>query len=98
LLASALLRAEAPGFDPKDFDIHFSGNTLTIKAEHKEDYEEKREGYRTCERRYGRFQRSIPLSTEVNADKVEARFHSGVLEVQLPRMEPSQRRRIEVKS
>jgi HSP20 family protein len=93
-----IVRAEAPGFEPKDFDIHMSGNTLTIQAEHKEEAEQKETGYRRWEQHYGRFQRSIPLSTEVNADKVEARYHSGVLEVRLPRTEPSQRRRIEVKS
>lgn len=93
-----VVRAEAPGFEPKDFDIHISGNTLTIRAEHKEEAEEKREGYRSWERRYGRFQRSIPLSTAVDTDKVEARYHSGVLEVHLPRTEPSPRRRIEVKT
>ena len=28
------VRAEAPGFEPKDFEIHVSGNLLTIRAEH----------------------------------------------------------------
>jgi HSP20 family protein len=93
-----VVRTEAPGFEPKDFDIHLSGNTLTIQAEHKEEAEQKHEGYRQWERRYGRFQRSIPLSTAVNADKVDARYHSGVLEVHLPRTEPSPRKRIEVKT
>jgi HSP20 family protein len=91
-------RAEAPGFEPKDFDIHVSGNTLTIQAEHKEEGEEKQEGYRRWHQRYGRFQRSIPLSTAVDADKVEARYRNGILEVRLPRTEPSPRRRIEVKT
>jgi HSP20 family protein len=71
---------------------------LTIRAEHKDEAEEKRKGYRSWERRYGRFQRSVQLSTAVDADKVEARYHSGVLEVHLPRTEPSPRRRIEVKT
>jgi HSP20 family protein len=93
-----IVRAEAPGFEPKDFEIHISGNTLTIQAEHKEEKEQKEEGFRGWERRYGRFRRSMPLSTAVDADKVEARYHSGVLEVHLPRTEPSPRRRIEVKT
>ncbi len=93
-----VVRAEAPGFEPKDFNIHISGNTLTIRAEHKEEAEEKEEGYRRWEQRFGQFQQSIPLSTAVDTDKVEARYHSGVLEVHLPRTEPSPRRRIEVKT
>jgi HSP20 family protein len=93
-----LVRAEAPGFEPKDFDVHLSGNTLTIRAEHKHEAEEKQEGYRYSERRYGRFQQSVPLPAAVEADKVEAHYRNGVLELRLPRTEPIQRKRIEVKT
>jgi HSP20 family protein len=93
-----VVRAEAPGFEAKEFDIHISGNTLSIQAEHKEEGEEKEEGYRQWHRRYGRFQRSIPLSTAVDPDKVDAKYRNGILEVHLPRTEPSPRRRIEVKT
>lgn len=93
-----LVRAEAPGFEPKDFDIHVSGNLLTIKAEHKQETEEKQGEFRTWERRFGRFQRSLPLPAAVDADKVEAHYRNGVLELRLPRTEEAQRRRIEVKA
>ena len=93
-----LVRSEAPGFEPKDFDIHVSGNTLTIRAEHKAETEKKGDGSQRWERRTSQFQRMIPLSTEVDPDKVDARYHNGVLEVRLPRREPRSRRRIEVKS
>jgi HSP20 family protein len=93
-----VVRAEAPGFEPKDFDVHVSGNTLTVRAEHREEAEDKQEGGRSWERRYGRLEQSVPLSTPVDADKVAARYHNGVLEVRLPRTEPVQRRRIEVKT
>jgi HSP20 family protein len=92
------VRDAIPGFEPKDFDIHVSGNTLTIRAEHKGATEQKEHGSRSREWHYGRYERSIPLSTAVDPDKVQARYHSGVLELRLPRTEPSQRRRIEVKS
>jgi HSP20 family protein len=93
-----VVRAEAPGFEPQDFDIQVTGNMLTIRAEHTQESKEEQRGYRYAERRFGRFQRSIPLSTAVNADRVEARYHNGILEVHLPRAEESQRKRIEVKS
>jgi HSP20 family protein len=93
-----MVRSEAPGFEPKDFDIHVSGNTLTIRAEHKAETEKKGEGSQRWERRTSQFQRMIPLSTEVDPDKVDARYHNGILEVRLPRTEPRSRRRIEVKS
>ncbi|PWT83064.1 MAG: molecular chaperone [Acidobacteria bacterium] len=93
-----VVRAEAPGFEPQDFDIHVSGNMLTIRAEHKQEAEQEKEGFRSWERRYGRFQRTIPLSAAVNPNQVTAHYRSGVLEVHLPRTEEAQRRRIEVKA
>jgi HSP20 family protein len=92
-----MVRAEAPGFEAKDFEIDISGNTLRIWAEHKQEDEKNEEGFRYSERRYGHFERSIPLPTAVDADKVEARYRNGVLELHLPRTEQAQRRRIEVK-
>jgi HSP20 family protein len=93
-----VVRAEAPGFEAKDFDIQVSGNTLTIRAEHKVEAEGEQEGHRYTERRYGRYQRSIPLPAPVEAEKAAAHYRNGVLELRLPRTEEAQRRRIEVKT
>jgi HSP20 family protein len=92
-----IVRAEAPGFQPGDFTIDLCGNTLTIRAEHKESKEEKQEGLQVSERRWGRMDRSVTLPAPVDAGKVDARYHNGVLEIHLPRTEEAQRRRIEVK-
>jgi len=91
-----LVRAEAPGFDPKDFDIHVGRNALTIQAEHKEESGKDEGNVQRWEQHS--FFRSIPLSTPVSADKVEAKYRNGILEVHLPRTEMSPQKRIEVKS
>jgi len=91
------VRAEAPGFEPQDFDIRVSGNLLTIRAEHKQEKEEKHDEGRSWERRYGRFQRSMTLPAAVKAEQVDAHYRNGVLELRLPRAEEAQRKRIEVK-
>jgi HSP20 family protein len=93
-----IVRAEAPGFEPKDFDIQISGDTLVIQAEHQQESEDKDKGYRYSERRWGHFQRSIPLPGTVNADQVDARYRNGVLELHMPRTEDPNRKRIEVKA
>jgi len=91
-----LVRAEAPGFDPKDFDIHVGRNALTIQAEHKEESGKDEGNVQRWEQHS--FFRSIPLSTPVSADKVEAKYRNGILEVHLPRTEMSPQKRIEVES
>jgi len=61
------------------------GDTLTIKGEKKAETEVKEEDYYCCERSYGSFYRSIALPCSVDANKIEADYEEGVLEVSLPR-------------
>lgn len=89
-----VIHAELPGFEPDDFDVSISGNMLTIKAEHLEEGEEKNGNYR----RYGNFYESFTLPEGVLSDEIDARYHSGVLEIHLPKSEDFQSKRIEVKN
>ncbi|MGE3807681.1 MAG: Hsp20/alpha crystallin family protein [Gemmataceae bacterium] len=91
-----VLRAEAPGFEPDEFDIHLSGNVLTIVAEHKVQDKGKREGFEFLERHVGRFQRVLTLPTEVDAEKIAAQYKNGVLLVTLPKNAGAKPRQIKV--
>jgi HSP20 family protein len=93
-----LVRADAPGFEPNDFDIYVTGNLLTIRAERRQEHEDKQGELRSRRRTFGRFERSILLPAAVDADKVEAHYRNGLLEPCLPQTEEARRRRIEVKA
>jgi HSP20 family protein len=88
-----LVRAEAPGFDVGDFDVQIRGNHLVIRAEHKV---ERQEGAGSAYH-YGTFYRSIPIPQGVEADKIDARYRNGVLELRLPKGEGARGKRIAVK-
>jgi HSP20 family protein len=90
-----VVRAEAPGFEPGDFDIRITGNTLTIQAERKQ---ESKEGKGETFFSQRRLQKSVTLPAEVEADKVDCRYKNGILELRLPRTAEAQAKRIEVKS
>jgi len=94
--------AELPGVDQKDIDLDLSEGMLTLKAEHKEDKEEKDENqrYHVVERAYGTFMRRFALPFEPDTENVEANFDNGVLKVWVPRSPESrkQTRKIEIKS
>jgi HSP20 family protein len=90
-----IIRAEAPGFEAKDFDVHLSGDVLTIQAEHKEA--KGKEGEAETERRYVRLRRTVTLPSGTDAEKVEATYRNGVLEMHLPRKPEALGQRIEVK-
>jgi len=90
-----VVRAEAPGFEPEDFDVQLAGNLLTIRAERKQEAKEKQGEYRYAERR---FERTVTLPAGAIPDQVTARYHSGVLELHLPKSLEAQAKRIEVKT
>jgi HSP20 family protein len=90
-----VVRAEAPGFDPGDFDIRVVGNTLTIEAERKQEASEEKGGKFYSQRR---LERSVTLPASVDADKVECKYKNGILELHLPRTEEVKPKRIQVKS
>ena len=93
-----VVKAELPGMKKEDIDVSLDGNTLTISGERKQE-EEKKEGenYRS-ERFFGRFQRSITLPTAVQANKIEATYKDGVLNVTLPKAEEAKPKQIQVKT
>jgi HSP20 family protein len=80
-----VVKAELPGMKEDDINVSVVGDTLSIKGEKKTETEIKDEDYYRCERSYGSFYRSIPIPSNVDADKIEASFEDGVLEVVLPK-------------
>jgi HSP20 family protein len=90
-----VVRAELPGFEPDEFDLKVSGNMLTLRAEHKEDGKDENGG---SFQRYGSVSETFTLPSGVLSDKIDARYHSGVLEIHLPKSEEAQAKRITVNS
>jgi HSP20 family protein len=80
-----IVKAELPGMKEEDIDVSVVGDRLSIKGEKKTETQVKEQDYYRSERSYGSFYRSIPLPSNVEADKIEASFENGVLEVALPK-------------
>ncbi len=97
---SIKIAVELPGMDEKDIQVSISGNSLTIKGEKKEEKEEREGSYIRMERRYGSFNRVVPLPDEVDRDKAEASFKNGLLEIELPKTKDAaaQKKKIEIKA
>lgn len=91
---SIVLTAELPGMDEKDVEVSLTKESLVIKGEKKSDKEEKGKGYFRQERRFGSFQRVMPLPPTVDTGKAEAAFKKGVLTITLPKKPEAQ---VEVK-
>ena len=68
------------------------------KGETKQANETKEKAYHIREQRWGAFERSIVLPTEVVADKAKADFENGVLTITLPKAEEVKPKSISIKT
>lgn len=91
-----VLKAELPGFSKDDLQIELYDNQLTLRGERKHETDVKEEQYHRRERVYGRFERSFLLPMAVDADKIQAHFMNGVLELRLPKSEAAKPKRIAI--
>ena len=89
-----VLKAELPGVDPKEVDVHLENNVLTLRGERKFGSEVTRENYHRVERSYGTFSRSFTLPAVVDQQHIQAVFKEGVLQVTLPKREEAKPKQI----
>lgn len=94
----AIVRTEVPGIDTEKIDISIVNETLTIKGARAEEPGKEGLSCHRKERDFGHFVRSLQLPFEVDADRVQARFAEGILEITLPRAEAGKPRKIRVVS
>lgn len=95
--AALHVEAELPGLELKDLEIYVTGdNQLSIKGQRREQQLEKGTWHRQ-ERGSGTFARVLTLPSDVDREKVEARFENGILQIVLPKKESAKPRKIQVK-
>lgn len=75
-----------------------SGDTLSLKGERQPPEGIKEEEWQSAEICYGPFSRFISIPSAVNADKIEANFENGILEIRLPKAEELKPKQIKVQT
>lgn len=90
------IQAEIPGVKQEDLNITLENNVLTITGERKFEHEEKKENFHRMERRFGKFTRSFTLPASVDAEKVNANFENGLLNITLPKREEFKAKQITI--
>ena len=93
-----VLKADLPGLAEGDVNIEVQDNALTISGERRAEHEQHERGFYRIERSFGSFNRSLTLPDGVDADRIEASFRHGVLEVRIPKPEERKPRRIAISS
>ena len=93
-----VVKAALPGFKADEVQINVTGEVLTLRGETKHEEEKKDKAWHIREHRWGSFERSIALPTEVTADKAVADFENGILTITLPKAEEVKPKTISVKA
>jgi HSP20 family protein len=86
------LEADLPGVNKDDIDVTVHDHHLHLKAEMRQEQKEgdgERQFHRR-ERRYGYFERVIPLPENVDEQHIACDFKNGVLTVHVPRTKQGQ--------
>jgi HSP20 family protein len=95
---SVVVKTGIPGVKAEDIDVSVTGETLTIKAETKEEEKVQRENYLRHERRVGSYCRSVTLPGGLETDRAEADYTDGILTLTFPKAEEIKPKTIQVKT
>jgi HSP20 family protein len=84
------LEVVAPGFKREDFSISIEDNYLKIHGKVEESKtDEKDEGtaekYSVKEYHKASFEKAYKLSNEVDADRINAKYENGILDIEIPK-------------
>lgn len=90
------LKLEVPGLEKKDIHIEATPESITVSGERKSESRTEENGVTRSEFRYGKFQRVIPLPSQIQNDKVQAEYQNGILRLTLPKSEPERQKAVKV--
>ncbi|WP_026962431.1 Hsp20/alpha crystallin family protein [Alicyclobacillus herbarius] len=90
--------AEVPGLNkPDDVRITVRDRQLYLEGKIEQEAEHRDHHVHRTERYYGQFTRVVPLPAQVREEGAEATYHNGILKVRLPKAEPTDGQRIDVR-
>jgi HSP20 family protein len=82
----------------EQLSISAERNRVSISGRREIPAERERVSYHRKERPEGSFSRTVALPTDIEADRVEARYNDGILTLTLPRAEATKPRQISIRS
>ena len=93
-----VVSVDLPGIDPGSVDVTVEDSTLTVRGEREFYRDVPEDSFHRVERRYGQFVRSLQLPPTANAEGIEANFDSGVLTIDVPKVEEAKPKKITIKA
>ncbi|SPH17472.1 Spore protein SP21 [Defluviimonas aquaemixtae] len=95
---SVVMTAELPGLAEGDIELTVKDTTLTIRGTYPDHEANDGMVWHRRERPVGSFTRSVELPFRIDPERIEARFQSGVLTVEMQRPEEDKPKRITIRA
>ncbi|SMD35071.1 HSP20 family protein [Reichenbachiella faecimaris] len=76
-----------PGIKKDEIKIDLNEGQLIVSGERKFEEKKEEKNFHSVETRYGSFSRSFHLPDNIDADKVEAKYEDGLLNITIPKDE-----------
>jgi HSP20 family protein len=92
-----VFKVDLPGFKKEDIKVEFSGETLVMRGERKQEEETKNENCHRLERSCGVFERSFTIPKNIDPKKIEAELKDGILMLTIPKAEEAKTKAIPIK-
>lgn len=92
-----MLLADMPGVKSDDLDIRYENGELSVHGRVTPRQNVESGNYLLCEYGVGDFYRSFQVGESIDASRIEAELHDGVLRLHLPKTEQAVPRKISVK-
>ena len=93
-----VVTADLPGVKKEDVDVQVHNGILSIRAQHSEEHEEKKDHYYRRERSWGAVSRRVALPGVVNDPQVDATLKDGVLTLRVALPKKVGPKQIEIKT
>jgi len=95
----AVILAAVPGLQPESLDITVHQNTVTLTGavqDVAQSEEAKQATWYLHELWSGKYQRSVTLPFELDANQAQASFESGIVKIVLPKTEQAKPKKIQI--
>lgn len=92
-----IAKMDLPGFDPEDVSVEIEDGSLIVHGNRDSSSEDKTGKYLRNERMSGSFYQKLQFPTSADLEQAECSSKNGVLTIDIPKKEESQRRSLKVK-
>ena len=93
---SARVIVELAGVPREQVRVRLKGRVLEVSGRREPPHEPGKAHYHIAEILFGEFRRTVELPWDADPDRVEARYHDGMLEIHLVPSTSGKRRHVEI--